>query len=85
MMAPVYISGGAAALSEVLLSVTLLPLFIGVSLTGLEPVALVQQLYMAQAAASLGLMGGAALVLSALYLFYLWLGRWFSRVSMREV
>jgi hypothetical protein len=44
----------------------------------LTPVEITQRLYLAQAAAGLGLMVAAALVLSAIYLFYLWLRRCFS-------
>jgi hypothetical protein len=86
MMAPVYVSVGAAVLSLVLIPVTLMPVFVGGSVAAaVNPAALVQRLFVAQAALGLGLMGGAALVLTIIYLFYLWLGRRFSRASSQEV
>ncbi len=68
MLAPVWVSPGAAALSLWLLSSS-----------PLAPTAWVQQLYALQAALGLGLMTGAAAGLTAIYLFYLALGRWFHR------
>ena len=38
-----------------------------------------ERLFVTQGLVSLGLMAAAAAVLSAIYLFYLWLGRWFNK------
>jgi hypothetical protein len=79
MMAPAYVSLGAPVLSLLLMPVALMPAFVGTpGGAGFNPVALVQRLFVAQAALGVGLMGGAALVLILIYLFYLWLGRRFS-------
>jgi hypothetical protein len=86
VMAPAYVGVGAAALSLGLMSMPLQSVFLGGSVgTALSQAALVQRLYLAQPALALGLMGGAALALCVLYLFYLQLGRWFSQTVSREV
>lgn len=46
-----------------------------INLRGLEA----ERLFLTQGLVSLGLMVAAAAVLSAIYLFYLWLGRWFHK------
>ena len=77
MGAPLYVAVGAPALS-----LMLMPRTWGGS--GLDPAGVVQRLFLAQAALGVGLVGGTALVLIVIYLFYLWLGRRFSRKSLHE-
>ena len=80
MMSPAYVSVGAAVLSLVLIPLPLMPVFAGaLPAVALDPVMLVRRLYLGQAALGLGLTAGAAVVLTAIYLFYLWLGRRFAR------
>ena len=87
MVAPLYVSVVAVALSLALIPVAVMPMLVNAPAASgpaaFSAVALVQRLYVAQAAAGLGLLAGAALVLTAIYLFYLSLGRWFNR-AMRQ-
>ncbi len=79
MMSPAYVSVGAAVLSLVLVPLPLMPILAGaLPAAALDPVLLIRRLYWGQAALGLGLVVGATAVLTAIYLFYLWLGRRFA-------
>ncbi len=80
VIAPLYVTVGAPVLSLMLMPSVLG----GPGSAALEPASVVQRLFLAQAALGLGLLGGTALALIVIYLFYLWLGRRFSRTSLLE-
>lgn len=77
MVAPIYVALAAA------ISIAFIPIAIEPALTGVAgisastPVELVQRLYQVQAMAGWGSILVVALILTALYLFYNALGRWF--------
>ena len=80
MVAPFYVAVGAPVLSFMLMP----PVLGGPGSAGLDPASVVQRLFLAHAALGVGLLGGTALVLIVIYLFYLWLGRRFSPTSLHE-
>ena len=73
MMAPLYVSVGAPVLSLWLMQMDLEQPAGALNLADS-----VQRLFGAHAVVSAGLIGGAAVVLVVIYLFYLWLGRRFA-------